>query len=123
MDRADERMSGATVMTIIERTTPEERRSRPPIVIEEVTDPKEIARIQAVHAQMRRNSDWLQSHWDEVMPEARGRFLAVACQEAFIADTPEEAWALAKAAHPDDGGAFMQYVIPEPGPRIYAHRG
>jgi hypothetical protein len=37
-------------MTIIERITPEARRDRAPLIIEEVTDPTEIARIQAVHA-------------------------------------------------------------------------
>ena len=48
--------------------------------------------------------------------------MAVAGQEAFIADTAEEAWAMAKSAHPDDTGALLQYVIPHPGPRIYADR-
>lgn len=110
-------------MTIIDRSTPEERKRRPPIVIEEVTDPEQIARIQAQHKQMQRNSDWLQAHWPDVLPQARGRFLAVACQEAFIADTWEDAWAMAKAAHPEDNGALLQYVRPEKGPRIYAHRG
>jgi hypothetical protein len=46
----------------------------------------------------------------------------VAGQEAFIADTPEEAWAWARTNHPEDNGAFVQYVIPEKGPRIYANR-
>src|SRR5688500_12749124 len=110
-------------MTIIERTTPEARRDKPPLIIEEVTDPAEIARIQAAHARMRRNGDWLQAHWGDVLPASRGRFLAVACEEAFIGNTPDEAWAMARAAHPDDEGALLQYVRPEKGPRIYAHRG
>jgi hypothetical protein len=96
--------------------------SEPHFVIEEVTDPAQIARFRAQHERFSRNSDWLAAHWADVLPQARGRHIAVACQEAFIADTPEEAWALAKAAHPNDNGAFMQYVIPEPGPRIYAYR-
>jgi len=74
--------------------------SRARIVIEDVTDPEEVARFDAQDERARRNSDWLQSHWPDVLPQARGRFLAVAGQEAFIADTPEEAVALAKAAHP-----------------------
>ncbi|MGH2587026.1 MAG: hypothetical protein ACRDJE_19095, partial [Dehalococcoidia bacterium] len=69
-----------------------------------------------------RNSDWLQAHWADVLPQARGRFLAVAGQEAFIADTVEDAWAMAMAAHPGDSGALLQYVRPERGPRIYADR-
>ncbi len=92
-------------------------------IIEEVTDPVEIARIRAQDEQHRRNLDWLQAHWADVLPQARGKFLAVAGQEAFIADTPKQAWAWAAAAHPDDQGAFVQYVIAKEGPRIYGNRG
>ena len=97
--------------------------SEPCVVIEEVTDPEQIARIRAQHERARRNSDWLQAHWPELIPQARGRHLAVAGQEAFIADSPDEAWAMAKAAHPDDDGLLLKYVRAEQGPRIYAHRG
>ena len=90
--------------------------SEPRIIIKEVTDPDEIARAQAQHERARRNSDWLQAHWPELAPLARGRHLAVAGQEAFIAGTGEEAWAMAQAAHPDDDGALLQYVRAERGP-------
>jgi hypothetical protein len=93
----------------------------PQFVIEEVTDPVAIGRSQAQFARFRRNSEWLQAHWSDLLPQAQGRFIAVAGQEAFVADTPQEAWAKARAAHPEDDGAFSQYVIPHPGPRIYAH--
>jgi hypothetical protein len=96
---------------------------RSPLVIEEVTDPEEIARHQRVAEAGRRNSAWLEAHWGDLLPAARGKFVAVAGQEAFVADTPEEAIALAKVAHPDDPGRLIQYVIPERGWRIYAHRG
>jgi hypothetical protein len=95
----------------------------PRFIIEEVTDPEEIEQFRAHAERFQRNSDWLQAHWPELLPQARGRHVAVAGQEAFVADTPEEAWAMARAAHPDDDGAFMRYVIPERGPRIYAHHG
>jgi hypothetical protein len=62
------------------------------------------------------------THWAEVLPQARGKFLAVADQEAFIADTPAEAWACVDAMHPEDNGAFVRYIHPEEGPRIYADR-
>lgn len=97
--------------------------SEPRFVIEEVTDPQQIARHRDVAERAKRNSDWLQAHWPDLLPQARGRFLAVAGQEAFIADTPEEALELAEAAHPEDTGVIFQYVIPTPGPRIYAYRG
>jgi hypothetical protein len=91
--------------------------------LEEVTDPDEIARHREGDEYFRRNSDWLASHWGDLLPGARGRFVAVAGQEAFIADSPDEAIAMAKAAHPDDPGLLIRYVIPERGWRIYAHRG
>jgi hypothetical protein len=91
-------------------------------IIEEVTDTAEIARHRAQAEQHKRNSDWLQAHWPDVLPQARGKFLAVAGQEAFIADTPEQAWAWAEEKHPEDRGALVQYVIPEGGPRIYESR-
>lgn len=66
---------------------------QPTFIIEEVTDPQEIARAKAQDARHRRNNEWLQAHWAAVLPQARGKFLAVAGQEAFIADTIAEAWA------------------------------
>jgi hypothetical protein len=52
----------------------------------------------------------LQAHWGDVLPQARGKFVAVANQEAFIAATPAEAWAWAEATHPEDNGAIVHYV-------------
>jgi hypothetical protein len=95
----------------------------PKFVLEEVADPAEIASFRAWHEQFQRNSDWLEAHWAAVLPQAHGRFLAVAGQEAFLADTPEDALAMAKAAHPEDQGSLVRYVLPPGGPRIYANRG
>jgi hypothetical protein len=92
-----------------------------PIIMEEVTDPAVIARARAQDARFKRNSDWLQAHWAELLPRVRGKHVVVAGQEAFIADTPEEASGMAEAAHPDDDGAFGQYVFPNEHPRIYAY--
>jgi hypothetical protein len=91
--------------------------SQPAYIIEDVP---EAQRVQAQDACHRRNNAWLQAHWAAVLPQARGKFLAVAGQEAFIAPTPEEAWAWVDATHPADDGAIVQYVCPETGPRIYA---
>jgi hypothetical protein len=93
------------------------------LIMEEVTDPEVIARHKTALEHYQRNSDWLQSHRPEVLPQARGKFLAIAGQEAFIADTPEQAWAWARSAHPEDRGPVVQYVRLEQGPRIYAYRG
>ena len=96
--------------------------NEPVFIIEEVTDPNEIARARAQDERHRRNSEWLQAHWADVLPQARGKFLAVAGQEPFIADTPEEAWAWADATHPKDNGAIVRYIRTDTGPRIYADR-
>jgi hypothetical protein len=70
----------------------------------------------------RRNSQWLQAHWADLLPQAVGKYVVVAGEEAFIADGPKEAWALARHAHPEDDAATIQYVNPQPGPKIYANR-
>jgi hypothetical protein len=92
-------------------------------VVEEVNDPQEAARFRGIHEQATRNSDWLQAHWPELLPRALGKHLAVAGQEAFIADTAAEAWRLAQAAHPEDQGGLLQFVRSGKGPRIYDNRG
>lgn len=92
------------------------------IELQEITDPEEIVRSRSQSASARRNSDWLQAHWHELLPGAVGKFLAVAGQEAYLADSPTEAWALARSAHPDDDGVLCQYVRLDRGPRFYAHR-
>jgi hypothetical protein len=89
----------------------------------EIDDPATIARSRLQDERAKRNNDWLQAHWSMLLPRARGKFVAVAGQEAFIADTAEEAWRMARAAHPEDDGAISQYVFPEGGQRIYAYRG
>ena len=68
------------------------------VVMEEVTDPQEIADFQVRWAQAQRNSDWLQAHAHEIYTKYRGKFIVVSGEELFVGDTPEEASALAKAA-------------------------
>jgi hypothetical protein len=95
----------------------------PPTVVDDLTDPASIARCAAQHARGRQNADWLESHWGELLPGAYGKHVAVAGQEAFIAETASDAMALAAAAHPEDDGAFVQYVLPPGGPRLYGNHG
>src|SRR5262245_3201113 len=87
----------------------------PPIqvVMEEVTDPQEIAEAQAQMEQARRNSAWLQAHAHEIYTQHRGKFIVVAGEELFVGNTPEEANALAKAAHPEDKGRLSQHIYPQ----------
>lgn len=91
-------------------------------LIEEVDDPVEVARRRAQDERAKRNSDWLQSHLSDLLPRARDNFLVVAGEQAFIADTPEVAWSLAREAHTEDDGALGRYVFPREGPRMYSTR-
>lgn len=97
--------------------------SQSTLIIEEVNDPEADASMRASLERHRRNSEWLQAHWADVLPQARGKFLAVANQEPFLADTPEEAWNWVRITHPEDyGTAVIRYIRKDLGPRIYAHQ-
>jgi hypothetical protein len=88
-----------------------------------ITDPKVLAQFKASEMGYRRNEAWMQAHWEERWPHARGKTLVVAGQEAFIADIPDEALARAHAPHPTDVGVVRRYVFPDKGPRIYVVQG
>jgi hypothetical protein len=91
----------------------------PKPTIEIVNDPVEIERFRAQMERHRENSEWLASHWPDVLPAARGKFVAVAGQETFIADTPEQAWAWIDRVHPEDDSGLVHYVPLTTGSRIY----
>ena len=93
------------------------------IVIGEILDPAVCATIRAQMERGERNLTWLEEHWPDLLPQARGKFVAVASQEGHVADSATEAWAWAKSTHAEDDGAIVQYVRPETGPRFYANRG
>lgn len=95
-------------------------RDRFPVVLEEITDPDELAKARAQREQFDRNSAWLQAHASAVYSAHRGKCICIAGEELFVGDTPEEAVASAKAAHPKDEGWFVHYVPREKMARIYA---
>lgn len=90
------------------------------MIIEEVVDPKELAAMEARRTRFDRNAGWLQAHAAEVYPQYRGKCICVAGEELFVAETPEEVLALARAAHPEDDGFFLHYIPREKLARIYA---
>ena len=92
--------------------------NRPPIVMEEVTDPVELAKAQAQWERCDRNTAWLQAHASEIYTRYRGKCICIAGEELFVADTPEEVLTLAKAAHPEDDGRFVHYIPREQLTRI-----
>jgi hypothetical protein len=111
------------IAAIFIRSTNGQPIEEPKLIMEEVTDPAVNARARAQHERAERNADWLQHQWPNLLPQALGKFVAFAGQEAFIADTALEARALARKAHPEDDGVLVQYVRPDRGPRIYTYRG
>lgn len=91
-----------------------------PIVMEEVDDPTEVAEARVRRGMFDRNFNWLADHTSEVYERYRGKHICVAGEEVFAGDTPDEAIALASAAHPEDQGGFVQYIPKEKMARVYA---
>jgi hypothetical protein len=94
---------------------------RRPIVMEEVTDLEELTKARAQRERFDRNAAWFQAHVLEIYARYRGKCICIAGEELFVADTPEEAMALAGAAHPEDDGSFVHYIPREKLARIYAY--
>ncbi len=96
--------------------------SKSTIVMEEVGDPEELARARAQDERFERNLAWFARHAGEIYTAYRGKCVCVAGEQLFVADSPQDAVALARASHPEDD-AFLTRIIPrERVPRIYAHR-
>lgn len=92
------------------------------VVMEEVTDPVELAQAQAQRERFDRNWAWFKAWATEVYERFRGQCVVIAGQEIFPASEPAEAWALAKAAHPEDDGSFIIYVPREKVARVYGYQ-
>lgn len=90
-----------------------------PIVMEEVTDPVELARAHAQHERFERNWAWLEQNAKDVY-QHRGKFICIAGQQLYVGDSVEDVLARAEADHPADDGRFTRYIPKERGPRIYA---
>ncbi len=93
---------------------------RPAVIMEEVTDPEELAKARVGWAQFDRNWAWFQAHVPEIYGQYRGKCICIAGEEIFAADTPEEVIALGTAAHPEDEGRFAHYIPREKLVWIYA---
>jgi hypothetical protein len=93
-----------------------------PIIMEEVTDPAELAAAHMRRERFQRNSDWLQRHATEIYRQHRGKCICVAGEELFIADTPEDVLAQARAVHPEEQGSILiRYIPRKKVARIYAY--
>jgi len=99
-----------------------EQVENPPLTMSVVTDAAELESLRAQMVRLALNSAWLQARAAEVYSRHRGKYIAIAGQELFVADTVQAAMALAQAAHPTDDGVLTQYIPRRSGARIYAHR-
>lgn len=93
----------------------------PKIIMEEVTDPEELAKARVRWERFDRNWAWFQAHVPEIYSRYRGKCIAIAGEELFAADTPEEVITWATATHPEDEGWFVHYIPREKLVRIYAY--
>jgi hypothetical protein len=93
------------------------------IVMEEVSDPQELARARAQDERFERNLVWFTQHAGEIYAAHRGKCVCVAGEELFVADSPEDAVALARANHPEDDGLLTRIIPRERVARIYADCG
>lgn len=92
-----------------------------PKVVSEATDPELAARIKEALESHGRNTAWLSAHWDDLMPQARGRYVAVANQTAHLAESVAEARAWIDS-QPRDPGTIIEFVPLHERPRINANR-
>ncbi len=93
-----------------------------PIVMEELTDPAELAKARAQDERFARNWAWFESHASEIYASHRGKCVCIAGEEIFVADTAEEVLASAMAAHPEDDGRFTRIIPREKVTRVYVGR-
>jgi len=84
------------------------------VVLEEKLDSSERARIQTRRQRFERNWAWLEAHASEVYSH-RGKFVCIAGEELFVADTLRDVVERARAAHPQDDGHFTRFVPKEKG--------
>jgi len=92
-----------------------------PLTMTEVTNPSEIAKIEAQRRRFRQNADWLQAHIPQIYSQHRGQFICVAGQELFVDATAPAALAKARQRYPDDDGVLLRYIPREKLERIYAY--
>jgi hypothetical protein len=90
------------------------------IIMEEVTNPVELQKAREQDERFERNWAWFEAHAAEIYAEHRGKCVCIAGEELFVADTPEEALAMAVSAHPNDDGRFTRLIPQENIARIYA---
>lgn len=91
------------------------------IVMEEITDEKELAQSKIKREKFDRNAVWLHNHASEVYPKHRGKFICIAGERLFVGESPQEAIRTARETFPNDDGWFVHYIPRQKVARIYAN--
>jgi len=65
------------------------------ILMEEVTDPVESQKAREQAERFERNWTWFEAHAAKIYAEHRGKCICIASKELFVADTSQEALAMA----------------------------
>lgn len=89
------------------------------LMIDVESDPDVCAEIAARFERRQQNERWLVEH-AAVAYSHRGKYICIAGQQFFVADTAEQAIRAAESAHPYDDGRFTLYIPIDKAPRIYA---
>jgi hypothetical protein len=84
-------------------------------------DALELERSRDRRAQCDCNWAWFQSQIDELGKSYFGKYVCIAGQHAFAADSSKQACQAAAAAYPEDRGRFVYYFPRHRLPRINAH--
>jgi hypothetical protein len=71
---------------------------------------------------LNRNMQWWSAHGEALIPELKEKFIAVAGEELFVADSRCRVQQLASEAHPEDEGVFVLDLTSSFFPRLYAVR-
>ena len=93
-----------------------------PVTMEIETDPEELALSHAILQRAKLNSDWLQSHWADILPQARGEDRGRCGSGGVHRRHARGGMGEGSGRTRKMGVAISQYVPFARGPRIYADR-
>jgi hypothetical protein len=98
------------------------RVAQPVMMYEDSQSPEELTVSRARRETFSKNMNWALAHRAELNHDCRGKFVCVSGGELFVADTPREAHALARAAHPaEEHATFSTFIPSELRPKVYAN--
>ena len=98
------------------------RQSPPVLMYEEALSPDELALTRLRRATFQKNMAWASANAEEITRTCRGRFICVAGEHLFVANSPKQAHTLALAAYPTEHDATYSCFVPaKDRPKIYAN--